>query len=76
MLLAGVEQRSTQTRNAASGRRTLDQELEELERALIVAALEASNGNQSRAAVQLGIGERRLRSRMERLGLVNRFRSP
>ena len=47
----------------------LDRELETLERRLINSALEESGGNQSEASRKLGISERRLRSRLERLGL-------
>ncbi len=52
---------------------TLDEQLERLERQLILQALEETRGNQSRAAALLGITERRLRSRLERLHLHNPF---
>ena len=54
----------------------LDERLAALERELIVEALRSATGNQSMAAERLGIGERRLRSRMERLGIENSFRTP
>ena len=41
------------------------------ETAMIDSALELKNGNQSRAAVLLGISERHLRSRMSKLNIVN-----
>ena len=41
------------------------------ETALINAALEVKNGNQSRAAELLGISERHLRSRMNKLNIIN-----
>ena len=41
------------------------------EAAMIDAALEAKNGNQSRAAELLGISERHLRSRMGKLNIIN-----
>ncbi len=48
----------------------LDRRLNELESSLIGEALTASGGNKSEAARQLGISERRLRSRIARLGLA------
>ncbi|MFP4643827.1 MAG: helix-turn-helix domain-containing protein [Spirochaetales bacterium] len=48
----------------------LDRRLAELECSLITNALAASGGNKSAAARQLGISERRLRSRIARLGLA------
>ncbi len=48
---------------------TLDERLQNVEREIIQEALQAAGGNQSEAARLLGIGERRLRSRLERLGL-------
>ncbi len=48
----------------------LDARLRELERTLIRQALEEANHNKSAAARLLGIGERRLRSRLERLDLT------
>ncbi len=62
------------TRRPVDG--TLDERLAEVERALIVEALEETGGNQSLAARRLGIGERRLRSRLERLGIANVYRAP
>ncbi len=41
------------------------------ERAMIEQALEIKNGNQSQAAKLLGISERHLRSRMQKLNIVN-----
>ncbi|HHJ52020.1 MAG TPA: two-component system response regulator, partial [Caldithrix abyssi] len=41
------------------------------ERAMIRQALEMENGNQSRAAKLLGISERHLRSRMQKLDIIN-----
>lgn len=55
----------------------LDARLRDYERELIRDALERSQGNQSLAARFLGIGERRLRSRLERLRLrSNSVRRP
>lgn len=53
------------------GEHSLDEQLEALERRLILGALEQTEGNQSRAAALLKITERRLRSRLERLNLKN-----
>jgi DNA-binding NtrC family response regulator len=52
---------------------SLDEHLEQLERRLILGALEQTSGNQSRAAALLRITERRLRSRLERLGIRNPY---
>ena len=52
-----------------SGRRTLGQAVEELERDIIRAALERTQYNQTRAAVMLGTTRRILRYRMQQLGL-------
>lgn len=52
---------------------TLDDQLRALEKKLILGALETTRGNQSRAAAMLGITERRLRSRLERLHMENPF---
>ena len=52
---------------------SLDAQLVQLETRLILEALEQTGGNQSRAASFLEITERRLRSRMERLGIENPF---
>ncbi|TVR91792.1 MAG: sigma-54-dependent Fis family transcriptional regulator [Spirochaetaceae bacterium] len=51
------------------GNSVLDARLRAFERELIREALDKAEGNQSKAARLLGIGERRLRSRLERLGL-------
>ncbi len=53
----------------------LDERLREVERALILEALRRFNGVQTRAAAWLGLSERALRYRMERLGLENPYRS-
>ena len=52
---------------------SLDEQLQSLERRLILNALQETHGNQSRAASLLEITERRLRSRMERLDIKNPF---
>ncbi len=52
---------------------SLDEQLSTLEKRLILDALEQTRGNQSRAAALLGITERRLRSRMERLRIENPY---
>lgn len=52
---------------------SLDDLLARTERRLIAAALSRHEGNQSRAAGELGISERKLRSRMQRLDLENTF---
>jgi len=41
------------------------------ERGMIETALDLKNGNQTRAAEMLGISERHLRSRMQKLGIIN-----
>jgi two-component system NtrC family response regulator len=41
------------------------------ERAIIEEALEVKNGNQSQAAKMIGISERHLRSRMQKLNIIN-----
>ncbi len=51
------------------GNSLLDARLRAFERELVREALEKAEGNQSEAARLLGIGERRFRSRLERLGL-------
>ncbi len=48
--------------------------LRAFESGLIEEALQAARGNQSRAAESLGISERHLRSRMEKLGVQNKWR--
>lgn len=50
---------------------SLDDRVHAYEREIIRTTLQATAGNQSEAARRLGIGERRLRSRLERLGLRN-----
>lgn len=50
---------------------SLDDRVHAYEREIIRTTLQETAGNQSEAARRLGIGERRLRSRMERLGLRN-----
>ncbi len=52
---------------------SLDAQVQALERKLILEALKSTEGHQSRAASILQITERRLRSRMERLGIDNPF---
>jgi two-component system NtrC family response regulator len=47
------------------------QKVAAFETAMIDAALELKNGNQSRAAKLLGISERHLRSRMSKLNIIN-----
>jgi DNA-binding NtrC family response regulator len=59
----------TDTQNEGKPSNTLDERLQNVEREIIQEALHAADGNQSEAARLLGIGERRLRSRLERLGL-------
>ena len=54
---------------AASGRRDVRDQIADLERGAIVAALEASNGNRTQAAKQLGLTRRTLLYRMEKHGL-------
>jgi two-component system NtrC family response regulator len=58
-----------QSGSSAPEQGRLDRELETLERRLIREALTEAQGNQSRAARLLGVSERRLRSRLERLGM-------
>lgn len=53
-----------------------EEAMENFEKSLISAALEESEGNQSEAARQLGITERRLRYRLEKLGLSKTTRPP
>ena len=50
----------------------LDDEIRELERARILAALEASGGNQTKAAERLGMARQTLVSRMAALGIPGR----
>jgi two-component system, NtrC family, response regulator AtoC len=47
--------------------------LEELERSLVVQALERSGGNQTRAATLLGLNRDQIRYRIEKFGLVKPF---
>ena len=49
--------------------------LKEAERAAIVAALEASNGNMAAAARELGISRSALYAKALRLGIVRRVRT-
>jgi two-component system NtrC family response regulator len=51
-----------------------DEKIHAFEAEIIRTALEDNNGNQSAAARYLGITERHLRSRLERLGLKNNFK--
>jgi two-component system NtrC family response regulator len=44
--------------------------LEDLERSLVVQALERSGGNQTRAAALLGLNRDQIRYRIEKFGLV------
>ena len=62
------------TGETASQGRSLDERLRDVERALILEALRRFQGVQTRAAAWLGLSERALRYRMERLGLENPFR--
>lgn len=59
--------------------RDIDKNYEEkmklFESEMIKEALKRTNGNKSAAARELGISERHLRSRLERLGLKNEFKS-
>ena len=48
--------------------------LEELERSLVVQALERSNGNQTRAATLLGLNRDQIRYRIEKFGLAKPVR--
>jgi len=50
------------------------EKIEAFEQAMIEQALQIKNGNQSQAAKVLGISERHLRSRMQKLGIVNTMR--
>ncbi|NBC28420.1 MAG: AAA family ATPase, partial [Spirochaetes bacterium] len=59
--------------DAEGNPRHLEGVLAEAETALILKALSATGGNQVRAAALLGVSERKLRSRMERLSLDNTF---
>ena len=45
------------------------------ETAMLDEALKKSSGNQSKAADFLGISERHLRSRMQKIGLVNKYKN-
>jgi DNA-binding NtrC family response regulator len=55
---------------------SLTDTLRAIETRMITEALRAAGGNQSRAARALGISERHLRSRMEKLGLANAWKEP
>lgn len=75
-LIARTDSRSVPDTATAGGTLDdgpLDAQLERLERSLILAALERTKGNQSRAAEVLGITERRLRSRLQRLQIDNPY---
>ena len=48
--------------------------LEDLERSLVVQALERSGGNQTRAATLLGLNRDQIRYRIEKFGLVKPVR--
>jgi transcriptional regulator with GAF, ATPase, and Fis domain len=64
---------TTLTRTAAPTQFKLPPEginLEELERALLVQALERAGGNQTRAAELLGINRDQVRYRIEKFGLL------
>jgi transcriptional regulator with PAS, ATPase and Fis domain len=50
--------------------------LEELERSLVVQALERSGGNQTRAAALLGLNRDQIRYRIEKFGLVKQGAGP
>jgi DNA-binding NtrC family response regulator len=58
----------------AGTHRDFEKKMQDFETGLVVGALEGAEGNQSRAAEMLGISERHLRSRMEKLGIQNRWR--
>jgi DNA-binding NtrC family response regulator len=53
------------------GAGSLEDKVRAFETGLVTEALEKTRGNQSRAAEALGISERHLRSRMEKLGIQN-----
>ncbi len=57
----------------SEGGTSLDARIHALEQRLILEALKQTQGHQSQAAALLQITERRLRSRMERLGIKNPF---
>lgn len=58
---------------SASGERVPSLRLEDVERRLIVAALERSNGNRRQAALELGISERTLYRKLHEYNLLERF---
>ncbi len=62
---------TTPTTEGRSSGKSLDAVLAETETQLILDALSRTEGNQSRAAALLDVSERKLRSRMQRLGLEN-----
>lgn len=45
------------------------------EKAMLELALEKTQGNQSRAASVLGLSERHLRSRMQKIGIINKYKN-
>ena len=62
---------TTEATEGRSSGKALDAVLAETETQLILDALSRTQGNQSRAAALLDVSERKLRSRMQRLGLEN-----
>jgi DNA-binding NtrC family response regulator len=61
--------------NSPSQRPTLKDLMDSYERSLIQAALEATAGNQRRAAASLGLLPTTLHEKMKRLGLLRRGRT-
>jgi DNA-binding NtrC family response regulator len=55
---------------------TLKNMIEAYERQLIESALQATSGNQRRAAAQLGVLPTTLHEKMKRLGLLRRSEEP
>ncbi|MCF8294935.1 MAG: sigma-54 dependent transcriptional regulator [Bacteroidales bacterium] len=53
---------------------SLPEKVESFEKQMIIKALEIKNGNQSKAAEMMGITERHLRSKMQKLGITNYFK--
>ncbi len=60
------------TSSIATGRPTLKELVDAYERQLIESALRATDGNQRRAAAQLGLLPTTLHEKMKRLGLLPR----
>jgi DNA-binding NtrC family response regulator len=58
------------------GGSTLKALVEDYERQLILSALQATSGNQRRAAAALGVLPTTLHEKMKRLGLIQRSDSP